>query len=80
MSELTDKELKWLKKLQKTLDTCPQSLRDRASSYTIGDPVITIFDEYKYIDTGKDVCIDVRASDCAMFSLSMPFDVWSTAG
>lgn len=77
---LTKQEQEWIKKVQKALDACPGSLKDRALSYTIGDNYITIFDNAKYNDTGKDVCIDVQNSDAELAVFTFPFEVWSTAG
>ncbi len=41
---LTDIERKWLNKLQKVLNECPS---DRLGFYTIGDPMVTVYDRTK---------------------------------
>ncbi len=77
---LNKTEQQWIKRLQRTLDACPETLKDRAASYTIGDPYIVIFDEGKYIDTGTDICIDVETCNAELATVNFPFQVWSTAG
>tara|TARA_R110000850_G_scaffold146777_3_gene268888 strand:+ start:657 stop:893 length:237 start_codon:yes stop_codon:yes gene_type:complete len=77
---LNKKEQSWLDRVQKALDACPDSLRERADSYTVGDPLIIIFDKNKFIDTEMDVCIDVANSDCELGGLVFPFGVASSAG
>jgi len=77
---LNKAEQKWIDRVQKALDACPKSLSDRADSFTIGDPDITIFDKNKFIDNGKDVCVDVDDSDSELACLIFPFGVASTAG
>ena len=78
--KLTKKERDWVDRVQKSLDACPESLKKRADSYTIGDPDITIFDKNKYEDSGKDVCFDVVRCDAELAILVFPFGVASTAG
>ena len=77
---LNKKEQAWVDRVQKALDACPASLRRRADSYTIGDNDITVFDKNKYIDTGRDVCIDVGDSKAKIANIVFPFGVASTAG
>jgi len=77
---LNKKEQLWLDSVQKALNACPVSLKARADSYTIGDADITIFDNDKYIDKGKDVCVDVDESGAKLATLVFPFGVWSTSG
>jgi len=77
---LNKKEQAWINRVQKALNACPKSLKDRADSYTIGDPNITIFDKNKFIDTGLDVCCDVDKSGAELAELWFPFGVASTAG
>lgn len=80
MAELTAKERQWVKKLQKVLDECPSSLKNRGDSYTIGDADITIFDKHIYTDRGNDVGVDVDDSDAELAKIIMPFGVASTCG
>jgi hypothetical protein len=77
---LNKKEQAWVDKLQKVLNACPESLKKRADSYTVGVPHITIFDKNKFIDTGKDVCMDVESSNAELAFIRFPFGVASTAG
>lgn len=77
---LNQKELAWINRVQKALDACPKSLKDRADAYTIGDPDITIFDKNLYVDTGCDVGMDVTSSDAELGQLVFPFGVASTCG
>jgi len=78
--QLTKKEQAWVDRVQKALNSCPESLKKRADSYTIGDPDITIFDKNKYEDSGKDVCVDVDRCDAELARLEFPFGVASTSG
>ena len=77
---LNKKEQAWIDRVQKALNACPKSLSSRADSFTIGDPDVVIFDKNKYIDTGRDVGIDVESSGAELASLWFPFSVASTAG
>ena len=77
---LTKKEQAWVGRVQKSLDACPDSLKERAASFTIGDPEIVIIDETKLADIGDDVCVAVRKSNAELARLDFPFQVWSTAG
>ena len=77
---LNKKEQAWIDRVQKALNACPKSLKKRAESYTIGDMDVTIFDNDKYEDTGKDVGIDVESSNAKLGELIFPFGVASTAG
>ncbi len=77
---LTKKEQQWVKRLQKTLDSCPESLRDKAQCYTIGDPSITICNKNMYIATGTEVCIGVDNCGAELATVRFPFQVWATAG
>jgi hypothetical protein len=77
---LNKKEQLWVDRVQKALDACPESLKNRADSFTVGDPDITIFDKNKYEDSGKDVGNDVERCDAELAVLVFPFGVASTAG
>lgn len=81
---LNKKEQAWVKKLQKVIDECPKSLSDRVESYTIGDNVITIFDEGKYKDFVKQQELDiprgVEMSNSEETRIYFPFCVSSGAG
>jgi hypothetical protein len=77
---LNKKEQAWIDRVQKALDACPESLKNRADSFTIGDPDITIFDKNKYEDSGKDIGVDVERCDAELGQLIFPFGVASVAG
>jgi hypothetical protein len=79
---LSEEEAKWVKKLQRVLNQCPQSLSRRCQSYTIGDSNITLFDEgvYETSPMERDVCMDVSDIGAEICTFDFPFQVWSTAG
>jgi hypothetical protein len=93
MIELTAKEIKWLKDVQKLLNKAPSRFCDTnlISSYTIGDNDVVIYDsqrceslEESYHDiqggSAPDKCCCVYESGAELFSLNFPFFVESTAG
>jgi predicted RecB family nuclease len=80
ITALNKKEQAWVDRVQKALNACPESLINRADSFTVGDPNIIIFDKNVYVDTGKDTCIDVDLSDAELGDLRFPFGVASTSG
>lgn len=80
MKQLNKKEQAWIVRVQKALDACPDSLKKRADSFTIGDPDITIYDKNVFVDNGNDVCVDVDSSNSYLCELTFPFGVASTAG
>lgn len=85
-SKLTAAERRWLNKLQQLLDECPT---DRMQAYTIGDPILTIFDgsrmqEINDIITAsgfrRDFCSAAEEAKANLLTLRFPFQVHSTAG
>ena len=80
MKQLNKKEQAWVARVQKALDACPESLKNRADSFTVGDPTIFIFDKNVFIDTGDDICADVENSCAELGELVFPFGVASSAG
>lgn len=85
MIELTAKERKWLKKVQKALNECPS---DRIGFYTIGDPQIVLYDRSKEGEIDEimdsfemDWCHCVREAEADFDEvLYFPAHVHSTAG
>ncbi|MEQ5221011.1 hypothetical protein ABN242_03045 [Providencia alcalifaciens] len=85
MAKLTKKELAWIEKVQKVLDECPS---ERLGFYTIGDPMVWIYDRSKenevwgWMDKNKgDFCFGTKAMDADFFtSIDFPAPVESTAG
>lgn len=83
MKPLTVAEKKWLAKLEAVLAECPS---ERFTSYTIGDPNVTIYDKsfdpeiYALCDRGCDVGGAVEEVGCALAIVRFPFAVQSTAG
>ncbi|HDT5864622.1 TPA: hypothetical protein QHB43_004606 [Aeromonas hydrophila subsp. hydrophila] len=80
---LTVAEKKWLAKLEAVLAECPS---ERFTSYTIGDPYVTIYDKSfapeidKLCDGGCDVGEAVDKVGCSLAIVRFPFAVQSTAG
>jgi hypothetical protein len=81
---LNKAERDWLLKLQAVLDECPSS---RIGAYTIGDPMISIYDTRfesqinELTSSGnKDFCSAVAEVGAELGTLKTPFAVHSTAG
>lgn len=84
MSELTDEESKWLKKLNALMKKCPS---DRLGFYTIGDPYVEIYDKSfdREIDdimmnSNKDFGPTVHELDAKLGTIKFPSNVASTSG
>lgn len=84
MSELTDDELKWIKKLNALLQKCPS---DRLGFYTVGDPRVEVYDtafegEIEEImnRSNSDFGPAVDKVGARLGSLRFPANVASTAG
>lgn len=83
---LTKAEMKWIAELQELLNACPSK---RLGAYTIGDPVVTIFDRVvrdawlgadaarSEIEAGAE--IDQSGSDLNVY-LRFPFQIESRSG
>lgn len=84
MSELSRAETLWLRKLQKVLDDCPSS---RLAAYTIGDPMLVLFEADKtdaihevIDDTNNDFGCACTSIGADLGTIRMPFQVHSVAG
>ena len=87
--KLTKKELAWFARLQKCLNSAPDSLTKKVTSYTIGDADVTVYDKTKledYLnnnpsaDSDRYVCTNVEAADSEIYRLEFPFSVEATSG
>ncbi|WP_445769001.1 hypothetical protein [Rheinheimera sp.] len=81
---LTKEEKAWLKKLQAVFDECPSV---RLSSYTTGDPFLSIYDKTMdseinaYHDkSGGEFCNAVDDVGAGLAIIRTPFPIHSTAG
>ncbi|WP_260513613.1 hypothetical protein [Serratia fonticola] len=71
MSELTAEEKKWVKQVNALLKKCPSK---RIGFLTIGDPVITLFDDsYRVADTCDGDLIPALNARGLMFGESLYF-------
>lgn len=84
MEKLTKKEQAWLEELQDVLNRCPSK---RLGFYTIGDPVLYVYDRSKeqkiddhHNSNGRDFCHSVRALNADFCDLEFPAAIHSTAG
>lgn len=84
MAELTAKEMAWIRKVQKLLDSCPS---DRIEFYTVGDYNVFLFDAgmtaqvNEEMDRRGDFGPAVDAVDaCFNADLTLPNQVHSVAG
>lgn len=87
MAKLTKKELAWIEKVQKVLDECPS---ERIGFYTVGDPMVFLYDRrkehdiWKFMNTGRNrddfgpAAIKLGAD--FGYYLTFPAPVESTAG
>jgi hypothetical protein len=93
MAKLSRQEKAWLKKAQKIISQCPDSLSDRVEAYTIGDFDICLFVKKTAYDYEKElekrmgdvksdryVCNLVEESDAELARLYFPFQISATAG
>lgn len=86
--KLTKKEEAWLARFEKCMAAAPKSLGKKVSSYTVGDPFITIFDkdlvwDYEATlsnDSRKDMCQIVDEIEGEILTVYFPFNIESTAG
>ena len=81
---LTEREIAWLKKLQSVLDDCPS---DRLGAYTIGDPVLHIYDRRfedainEKLESGStDFCTAAATLGADLCEVRTPFPVHATSG
>ena len=85
-AQLTKKEQAWLDRFKKTMAAAPESLREKISSYTIGDSEIILYDKVKFNDffsgshQDKYHCELVEDSESEICSVQFPFDVEATSG
>ncbi|MCI4031493.1 MULTISPECIES: hypothetical protein [Dickeya] len=85
MAKLTKKERAWLDELQAVLNRCPSK---RLGFFTIGDPILVVYDRTKdaeidkFMDrnTSAEFCTAVQHHDAEFTTIDFPAAVHSTCG
>lgn len=81
MTKLTKAEAAWIKRVQAVLDECPS---DRIGAFTIGDPVVTLYNRDKdeqinaHIETDFGRAVEREKAELGV--LRFPFPIHSTCG
>ncbi|WP_263064758.1 hypothetical protein [Dickeya dadantii] len=85
MAKLTKKERAWLDELQAVLNRCPST---RLGFFTIGDPVLVVYDRTKDLEidkfmdrnSGAEFCTATHHYDAEFTTIAFPSAVHSTCG